>query len=411
MRSSQVLLFCFLLIVSLGLSAAKLAPQEPTLHSRALDTGWSVAGLQNALLTRAKNQYPVLVKGAQDSESGTAKTICGLTDDRVPSSDSRIGRIEPSGCTAWNINNGKLLTAGHCIDDLENNSVSFKVPPSLADGTRQLPAAKDQYLIDHSSVQFSNNGVGDDWAVFTVFDNAQTGKQPLAVEGGFDLAQTLTSTNIRVTGFGVDFDDADGMLNRTNQTHVGGNIGSSGTVLRYDVDTTAGNSGSPVIDEATGAAIGIHTHGGCHAVGANKGTSFFNVGVWAAINECLDSPPSQALSNGVALDGLFATQGCTELRFTFDVPAGMSDLQFVTRGSIANADLYVKLGTPPTISSYDCASNSGSSNENCSFTNPSAGEYFALIIPTSSFTELSMTATYLKEESLCFPIKKAFVCL
>lgn len=37
--------------------------------------------------------------------------------------------------------------------------------------------------------------------------------------------------------------------------------------------TQGGNSGSPVIHEETGHAIGIHTHGGCSATGgSNTGT-------------------------------------------------------------------------------------------------------------------------------------------
>jgi hypothetical protein len=47
-------------------------------------------------------------------------TICGQTDDRVPSSDPRVGRLS-MGCSGWLINvpaagNNKLhLAAGHCV--------------------------------------------------------------------------------------------------------------------------------------------------------------------------------------------------------------------------------------------------------------------------------------------------------
>src|SRR5690606_20127707 len=65
------------------------------------------------------------------------------------------------------------------------------------------------------------------------------------------------------------------------------NAGSSGTTMRYQVDTTGGNSGSPVIDEATGEAVGVHTHGGCTTAGtgSNSGTSLFNTAFWAAVGE------------------------------------------------------------------------------------------------------------------------------
>jgi len=55
--------------------------------------------------------------------------------------------------------------------------------------------------------------------------------------------------------------------------------------MRYAADTQGGNSGSPVVDEATGEAVGIHTHGGCSASGGNNnGTSFFNSNLWTALD-------------------------------------------------------------------------------------------------------------------------------
>ena len=64
------------------------------------------------------------------------------------------------------------------------------------------------------------------------------------------MKQDLGPANIRITGYGVD----DGVDNQTEQTHVGPNAGSSGTTMRYQTDTECGNSGGPVIDDATGMA-------------------------------------------------------------------------------------------------------------------------------------------------------------
>ncbi|RMH16088.1 MAG: serine protease [Acidobacteria bacterium] len=209
-----------------------------------------------------------------------SKSICGV-DNRVASSEPRVGRIDPIGCTGWIVSNGKLLTAGHCLAGGSSNAtLSFNVPPSLPDGTVQFPGPEDQYSINQSSFQFVNGGVGNDWGIFSVFNNAQTGLQPIQAQGSFAVRQDLGPANIRITGFGVD----DGTTNQTNQTHVGPNAGSSGTTMRYATDTTGGNSGSPVIDEATGEAVGIHTHGGCTSSGGNNsGTSFFNSQLWDAL--------------------------------------------------------------------------------------------------------------------------------
>ena len=220
-------------------------------------------------------------------------SICG-TDNRIASSEPRVARIDPIGCTGWIINNGQLLTAGHCLAGSGNNTLSFNPPASLPDGTVQFPGPEDQYSINQSSFNFTNGGVGNDWGTFTVFDNAQTGVQPVAVQGSFTVKQDLNPANIRITGFGVD----SGSTNQTNQTHVGPNAGSSGTTMRYATDTQGGNSGSPVIDEATGETVGIHTHGGCSSSGGNNnGTSFFNSNLWNAIED-VDPPPPLTCPEG-----------------------------------------------------------------------------------------------------------------
>ena len=220
------------------------------------------------------------------------KSICGSTDNRVASTEPRVGRIDPIGCTGWIIDSGQLLSAGHCLDGgSSNQTLSFNVPPSLSNGTVQFPGPEDQYTINQGSFNFVDGGVGNDWGVFAVFDNSQTGQQPIQAQGSFTVRQDLGPANIRITGFGVD----SGTTNQTNQTHVGPNAGSSGNTMRYVTDTQGGNSGSPVIDEATGEAVGIHTHGGCTSSGGNNnGTSFFNSALWNAIDT---TPPPPACSN------------------------------------------------------------------------------------------------------------------
>lgn len=208
---------------------------------------------------------------------------CGSTDDRVPSNHPASGRILNIGCTGWIIANGLHVTAGHCSGG-SNLVLQFNVPPSNSDGTLNNPGPQDQYSIDPSSWQFVNGGIGNDWGRFCVFNNPVTGLQPIAAQGAsFNVVQNLGPPTIRITGFGVDFNDP--TRNQTQQTHAGPNTGSSGTTMRYQADTEGGNSGSPVIDEASGNAVGVHTHGGCSTGGGNNsGTSTFNTAFWNALN-------------------------------------------------------------------------------------------------------------------------------
>jgi V8-like Glu-specific endopeptidase len=215
-------------------------------------------------------------------EIGSPESQCGPTDDRTPSTDPRTGRVLSIGCTAWLIEDGRFVSAGHCVSSPSLiNTVEFNVPPSLPNGTIQHPGPEDQYVVDDATRVFSDNGIGNDWGVFETLPNSQTGLTALQAQGSFfDVAQDLGPATIRITGFGVD----DGVANQTEQTHTGPNAGSSGTTMRYKVDTEGGNSGSPVIDEATGVAVGVHTNAGCTAGGGfNTGTSTFNTALWAQI--------------------------------------------------------------------------------------------------------------------------------
>lgn len=209
---------------------------------------------------------------------------CGPTDDRILSNQPATARLINIGCTAWIIPNGKFVSAGHCLDGSGANVVEFQVPPSLPGGTIQHPPPEDQYSVDVSTKIFTNGGVGNDWGVFEVFPNSITGLMPKEAQGAYwPLVQNLGPDSIRITGYGVD----NGVTNQVQQTHVGPNAGSSGTTMRYVTDTEGGNSGSPVIDEATQTAVGVHTHGGCSTSGTgnNNGTSLFHAAFWAAVDQ------------------------------------------------------------------------------------------------------------------------------
>lgn len=209
--------------------------------------------------------------------TGSERSICGNLDDRQPSTDPRSGRLLPVGCTAWLIDDcaGCFLTAGHCTGNI--SVVQFNVPLSTANGTIQNPGPEDQYPVDAASVQSNGGqGVGNDWAYFGTFVNGTTGLTAIQAQGpGFTLSAppNVGVADIRITGYGTT--SPRDQFNQTQQTHTGDLVTSTTTTVQYTADTTGGNSGSPVIHEQSGNAVGIHTHGGCSATGGqNSGTSF-----------------------------------------------------------------------------------------------------------------------------------------
>ena len=258
-------------------------------------------------------------------------TICGPTDDRISSDQHATGRLLSIGCTAWIIPNGHFISAGHCISGSGANTVQFQVPPSLPNGTLQHPGPEDQYSVNVSTKVFVNGGIGNDWGTFEVFPNSVTGLLPKEAQGAFwPLVQDLGPDSIRITGYGVDTGEA----NQTQQTHVGPNAGSSGTTMRYVTDTRGGNSGSPVIDELTGNALGVHTHGGCTSAGGNNnGTSTFNSAFWIAVEQGAGSCPVEAASNPNPANG------------TTDVSINIAELTWTNGADAISNELY--FGTDP----------------------------------------------------------------
>ncbi|MCP5020644.1 MAG: hypothetical protein GY930_02610 [bacterium] len=210
-----------------------------------------------------------------DMAWGVFNSQCGATDDRLPSNDLRAGRLMPIGCTSWLINDCSecYLTAGHCTGNI--SVVEFNVPQSSSGGGLNHPSPDDQYAVDASSTQSNGGqGVGNDWAYFGTFPNSNTGLNAGEAQGStyiLGTAPAVSGNDIRITGFGSD--SSPSTRNQTQQTHVGPFQVNNGSHLGYETDTQGGNSGSPVIWEQTGEAIGIHTHGGCSSSGYNSGTS------------------------------------------------------------------------------------------------------------------------------------------
>lgn len=119
---------------------------------------------------------------------------------------------------------------------------------------------------------------------------------------------------------------------------------------------------------------------------------------WCAVGvgACPSTPPPSGgneLSNGVAATGLAASSG-QELNYTMDVPAGSSSLSFVMAGGSGDADLYVKFGSAPTTSSYDCRPYQNGNAETCNIATTQAGTYHIMVRAYATFSGVSLTGSY-----------------
>jgi V8-like Glu-specific endopeptidase len=239
----------------------------------------------------ASSQYNrVQVVGVQASDPVTTRSICFSVDDRVLSSDPRDARMMPIGCSVWLFGDqgSCFLTAGHCSPS-SSQVVQFNVPLSSNGGGTRNPPPQDQYAIDNASVQATGSVfIGNDWAFFGTFDNSTTGLSPLQAQGE---SHVLANSNpavdgrpIRITGYGVTSSPVPASWNQVQKTHVGPLVSINGNTVRYQTDTTGGNSGSSIVDDTNNTSIGIHTNAGCGSGGgSNQGTSLFNSGLQSAL--------------------------------------------------------------------------------------------------------------------------------
>jgi serine protease len=105
------------------------------------------------------------------------------------------------------------------------------------------------------------------------------------------------------------------------------------------------------------------------------------------------NPATVALSNGVAVNGLAGKVGA-QLRYTLAVPSGATALNFSTSGGTGDADLYVKFGSEPTLSVYDCISGSPTTTESCDFSSPQAGTYYVMVDAYSAISGVTLKGSY-----------------
>lgn len=80
--------------------------------------------------------------------------------------------------------------------------------------------------------------------------------------------------------------------------------------------------------------------------------------------------------------------------YTIAVPTGMRVLTVTISGGTGDGDLYVRRGSRPTTSSYDCRPYLNGNNENCTFNNPVAATYHIGIRGATTVSGVTLTTSY-----------------
>ncbi|WP_309894985.1 M4 family metallopeptidase [Archangium sp.] len=116
---------------------------------------------------------------------------------------------------------------------------------------------------------------------------------------------------------------------------------------------------------------------------------------WQAVGVGVATPPvpSTALTNGVATTGISGAAS-SEKHYYLDVTAGRAS-SFVMSGGTGDADLYVRIGSQPTTTSYNCRPYLSGNNETCNIAAQTTNQRMHVMIRAySAYSSVSLKGTY-----------------
>ena len=179
-------------------------------------------------------------------------------------------------------------------------------------------------------------------------------------------------------------------------TRIGGQLNCGSTCIET---LQPGTTVNLIATADAGSTFAGWSSGTCSGTGSCAFTLNSNITVNATFN---------ATSGGRTVTPLTATdiQGTSGsmLHYSVTVPENAKNLVIKISGGTGDADLYVKYNQTPTINSYDCRSNKPGNNETCTFQTPYAGTYSIMIRGESSFSGLTLSASYQEPPSNMTPI-------
>jgi hypothetical protein len=103
--------------------------------------------------------------------------------------------------------------------------------------------------------------------------------------------------------------------------------------------------------------------------------------------------PVVALTNGVPVTGLSGVVG-SEKFFKIDVPADQNFLTIEISGGTGDADLYVRKGSKPTMSSWDYRPYLVGNNEKVEVTNPAAATWYIMVQGHVPYADVKIIAMF-----------------
>ena len=190
------------------------------------------------------------------------------------------------------------------------------------------------------------------------------------VTGTYSASSTYLNNPMAALGSGLDLYPKTGQLQGTAIDYT-----PFTTYLDYDRDF----NGTSRVTTFRGAYSGAGTNPG-----------------WTpalAIKPPASSGSGNVLQNGVPVSGISGAHASQQF-WTMSVPSGASNLVFQISGGTGDADLYVRYGSAPTTTTYDCRPFAGDSNETCNFPSPSVGTWHVMLVGDGAYSGVTLTGSY-----------------
>jgi Zn-dependent metalloprotease len=320
--------------------------------SRALDLTLTGCKLQGA--TAPVNTVTITNPGSQSGVVGTAASL------QIQGSSSGGGALT---YTATGLPAGLSISTAGLISGTPTTAGTFNVAVTGKDST---------------------NATGSTTFTWTITDGGGGGTEltngvpKTGLSGAASSTQTFT-LQVPAGATGLKFVTSGG----TGDADMYVKFGSAPTTTSYDCRPyTSGNNET------------------CNIATAQAGTYYVMIRGYSAYSGLSltgsYTPPGtggNVLTNGVPKTGISGAASSTQT-FTLQVPAGATNLKFVTSGGTGDADLYVKFGSAPTTSSFDCRSWGSSNAETCTISSAQAGTYYVVVRGYSAFSGLSLTGSF-----------------
>jgi Zn-dependent metalloprotease len=256
------------------------------------------------------------------------------------------------------------------------------------------------------------------WTATATYNSGACGVESAATDLGYSAANVVSAfTGVGVTCPGTGGGGGTGITELQNNVAVTGVGAATGADNDYFVTVPVGASNLVMsISGGTGDAD-LYTKAGsapttssydcrpyktgnaesCTVAAPVAGKYYVKVHAYAAYSGVTVKASYSAgggtggLQNGVPVTGLSGAQS-QELSYTVTVPAG-SSLMIAMSGGTGDADLYVKKGSAPTTSSYDCRPYRTGNSESCSFSSAS-GTYYVKVRGYTAFSGVSLKASW-----------------